>query len=200
MQACDLVGFASQRIIGMYNIAIVGKMGSGKSSLANYLIDVEGFTRVANAGAIKALAEMAYGPIDKSKDYVVSHDYGDAIVSGREILQVLGSLVKDLDQYFWLKSMVRSMEHLNPPFVCDDTRFPFEARFLQSEGWKVARLNVPEGERIARYETLYGREPTAEELAHESEVSVDYIKPDIELDGTDPTILIAEKLIDALEK
>lgn len=192
----------------MYNVAIVGKMGAGKSSLANHLVDVHKYTRVANAGALKALAAMAYGPIDKSETYRVTripefawgNEYEEDEISGREVLQGIGQIVKEFDRDFWLKAMMRDIETKgNGPFVCDDTRFPFEADFLRSKGWIIAKLYVPKEVRAERYERLYGRVPTESELNHPSETEVDNIKEDIGLSGEDPIEELIEKLFDHME-
>lgn len=178
----------------MYNIAIVGKMGAGKSSLANHLVDVHKYTRVANAGALKSLAAMAYGPIDKGETYRVtrlnedswSEEYREQELSGREVLQGIGQIVKEFDRDFWLKAMMRDISTKgNGPFVCDDTRFPFEAEFLKDEGWVIVKLYVPADVRARRYENLYGRAPTEAELSHPSETEVDLIEEDLGLSGED---------------
>lgn len=195
--------------MSLFNVAIVGKMGAGKSSLANFLVDVHQYTRVANAGALKTLAQMAYGPIDKGQTYGVikainmgsNLDYrmGEAKVSGREILQGLGQVVKEFDRDFWLKAMSRDMENKNPPFVCDDTRFPFEAEFLRQQGWIIVKLYVPKEVRAERYERLYGRQPTQEELSHPSETEVDDIQEDLGLSGEEPIESLVRQLFEHMD-
>lgn len=179
----------------MYNVAIVGKMGAGKSSLANHLVDVHKYTRVANAGALKALAAMAYGPIDKSETYRVTipcsvhsgDSHEEREISGRQVLQGIGQIVKEFDRDFWLKAMMRDIDTKgNGPFVCDDTRFPFEAEFLKERGWIIVKLYVPKDVRAERYRSLYGRVPTEAELNHPSETEVDDIEEDIGFSGESP--------------
>lgn len=192
----------------MYNVAIVGKMGAGKSSLANHLVDVHKYTRVANAGALKDLAAMAYGPIDKSETYRVTveddmaweQSFKEREISGREVLQGIGQIVKEFDRDFWLKAMMRDIATKgNGPFVCDDTRFPFEAEFLREKGWIIAKLYVPKEVRAERYERLYGRVPTESELNHPSETEVDNIKEDIGLSGEDPIEELVNQLFDHMD-
>ena len=187
------------------NVAIVGKMGAGKSSLANHLVDVHKYTRVANAGALKALAAMAYGPIDKSETYRLTKSGGysrdgTVEVSGREVLQGIGQIVKEFDRDFWLKAMMRDMEAKgNGPFVCDDTRFPFEADFLRERGWLIVKLDVPDEVRAERYERLYGRRPTQAELSHPSETEVDLIKEDVLFKGEMPVSTMVDHLFEFME-
>lgn len=190
----------------MYNVAIVGKMGAGKSSLANHLVDVHKYTRVANAGALKTLAQMAYGPIDKGETYRVTRnadmawtthdDWREFEVSGREILQGIGQTLKEFDRDIWLKAMERDMATKQGPFVCDDTRFPFEADYLRNAGWVIVKLYVPKEVRAERYERLYGRVPTAEELSHPSETEVDNIQEDIGFSGEWPIDEIVKGIFD----
>jgi hypothetical protein len=181
----------------MYNVAIVGKMGSGKSSLANHLVDVYKYTKVANAGALKALAAMAYGPIDKGEAYEIKDLDGFSYErSGREILQGLGQVVKQFDRNFWLRAMSRDMETKSPPFVCDDTRFPFEATYLKEHGWVIVKLYVPKEVRAERYMNLYGRYPTPEELSHPSETEVDDIEEDLGLSGEAPISELVAQIFD----
>lgn len=188
----------------MYNIAIVGKMGAGKSSLANHLIDAHQYTRVANAGALKHLAEMAYGPIDKGAMYEVTRPGGytrddKVAVSGREILQGIGQTLKEFDRDIWLKAMVRDMATKQGPFVCDDTRFPFEAEFLRNEGWIIVKLYVSKEVRAERYERLYGRKPTEDELNHASETQVDDISEDLGFSGERPIQEIVNGIFQHME-
>lgn len=187
----------------MYNVAIVGKMGAGKSSLANHLVDVHKYTRVANAGALKALAAMAYGPIDKSETYRITRrnemswgtEWLEEPISGRQVLQGIGQIVKEFDRDFWLKAMMRDIETKgNGPFVCDDTRFPFEAEFLKQRDWIIVKLYVPKEVRAERYRTLYGRVPTEAELSHPSETEVDDIEEDIGFSGERPI----EEIVDGI--
>lgn len=197
----------------MYNVAIVGKFGSGKSTLAERLVDHHGYTRVANAGALKQLAAMAYGEIDKSQSYEITQiqtvnlgsnlDYRQEEVtfnvSGREILQGLGQVVKEFDRNFWLKAMMRDAATKAGPFVCDDTRFPFEADFLRDNGWIIVKLYVPQEIRMERYKDIYGRYPTETEMNHPSETMTDDITEDLALSGTQSPEEIIEMLLDHME-
>jgi energy-coupling factor transporter ATP-binding protein EcfA2 len=190
------------------NVAIVGKMGSGKSTLANHLVDVHKYTRVANAGALKALATMAYGPIDKGETYRVTErdemawdeQWKEREISGRQVLQGIGQIVKEFDRDFWLKAMMRDVATKgNGPFVCDDTRFPFEADFLRERGWLIVKLYVAKEVRAQRYESLYGRAPTEAELNHPSETEVDDIKEDLGFSGESPVQDIVKGILDHIE-
>ena len=151
-------------------------MASGKSSIAQVLVDA-GYTRISFAQPLKNVAELAYGPIDKSASYSVTSLTGQPeFISGREILQGVGQSVKTLDRDFWLRCFFRTANKLGDfPLVVDDGRFRFERDALREKGWLIVGLQVPEDVRKARYLSLYGRYPTDSELNHPSETEI----PDI---------------------
>lgn len=175
----------------MKNIAIVGKMYAGKTTLANSLIGEggAGFTRVAMAGPLKKLAEYAYGEvIEKDHSYpTIDQDTGELIYkSGRRILQEIGQSLKVVDRNIWLKIFINDTRNMGiGPYVVDDVRFIFEADHLRQDGWLIVKVDTPEKVRVERGYKLLGRRPTRAELTHESEVEVDEIVADKVVKGTE---------------
>jgi hypothetical protein len=170
------------------NVALFGQMASGKSSIAQVLID-QGYTRMSFAGPLKNISELAYGPIDKSQTYSVTSIGGDEeLISGREVLQRVGQSIKAHDRDFWLRCFFRTADSFErTPLVVDDGRFGFECESLRDRGWLIVGIAVPVSVRRERYRALYGRYPTAEEESHQSEIEIPDIiaGADLLLDGTD---------------
>ena len=164
------------------NIAIVGRMYAGKTTLANALVRDFGYTRVAMAGPLKQLAFMAYGEdVVKDKEYATTDlNTGDVTFkSGRAILQGIGQSIKVVDRDIWLKMFIADTAHMKrEPYVVDDVRFGFEADYLRDNGWGIVMVKTPDWTRIQRAKFSTGRVPTPEELNHESEREVDNIKAD----------------------
>lgn len=159
----------------MRNIAIFGAMYSGKSTLAAALVDV-GYVRVSFADPLRNVAALAYGTIDKSRQYDVVNQSGEQSVSGRQILQDLGEGVKQIDRDFWLKCFLRdSKRYLDQPLVLDDGRFIFELEALRNEGYLIVGVDTPQEVRLARARMIIGREPTVRELNHKSEVEIPFV-------------------------
>jgi dephospho-CoA kinase len=161
----------------MTNIAIVGQMYAGKTTLANALAGYPNwYTKVAMAGPLKALAHLAFNEeIVKGKMYPTSFGY------------------KSVDQDFWLNCFFNDIEHMSQTpnddrlrFVVDDVRFLFEANALRERGWYVIKVETPEEVRLARGREALGRDITPEELGHESEIEVGLIIPNFIWDGTTP--------------
>lgn len=172
------------------NIAIVGKMYAGKTTLAEALVKHHGYTRVAMAGPLKQLALLAYGEnIIKDKEYAVTDlETGEVYFkSGRAILQGIGQSIKTVDRDIWLKIFIGDTTQMGrEPYVVDDVRFSFEAEYLRSNGWAIVKVVTPDEERIHRAKSSTGRQPTKAELGHESEVEVDNIDFNIAYRGNGP--------------
>jgi hypothetical protein len=188
------------------SVAIVGEFASGKTTLANALIETYGFKRVSFAGRLKEMAAEVYGggsPVEKTKEYEVwpiGAPYPDPI-SGREVLQRLGQSVKELDKLFWVRWLMNDIsagKYGDGPFVTDDCRFPYEADALRERGFTIVRVMTPIKTRMQRYEMAYGRLPTEKEMTHPSETEVTLIDWDILVDGTHPVGALASTVTEAL--
>lgn len=198
----------------MRSVAIVGGFAAGKTTLADYLVEHHGYTRVSFARRLKEVAAAVYNkgaPIEKNGTYEVSEPLVEVhsmeyvspetmTLSGREVLQNLGQSVKHLDRDFWIRWLLADVEggaYGDGPFVSDDTRFPYEAKALRARDFIIVRLELPLRERMERYERLYGRAPTRSEMSHPSEVESFKIKADLILSGTQPVEELAAVIIQA---
>ena len=185
------------------NIAIVGKMYAGKTTLAEAFVEHHGYTRVAMAGPLKQLALYAYGEeVVKDKEYAVTDlETGEVgFKSGRAILQGIGQTIKQVDRDIWLKMFITDTTNMQrEPYVVDDVRFQFEADYLRQNGWIIVKVDTPEWVRVARAESSTGRRPTKEELNHESEREVTAISADILYRGDGRMADIPHKAFDILK-
>jgi dephospho-CoA kinase len=183
----------------MTNVALFGHMGSGKTTVADVL-SRKGYQRISFAGPLKAVAELAYGKIDKGQDYeVVDSATGlSHRLSGREILQGIGQTIKGVDRDFWLRCFIRQANTFEgTPMVVDDGRFLFEFEAIKRLGWLTVGINTHPSVRVQRYESIYGRPPTESELNHQSEIEVPDIlnRCDIIIQGTDDPYANVRKIL-----
>lgn len=188
------------------SIAIVGEFASGKTTLADYLVENHGYTRVSFAKRLKEVCAAVYNggqPIEKNASYVVSREStNDTIISGRQVLQEFGQSVKALDRDFWIRWLLADLEKeartgsVRPgSYVTDDCRFDYEADILRQHGFLIVKVSTPLHVRQQRYEAIYGRPPTEEEMNHPSETSVRDIEADVEVRGCDPVELLGEYVL-----
>lgn len=128
------------------SVAFVGHLGSGKSTAAGILTR-RGYVRHSWAQGVRDIFSMAYDTITpenyadiKSRVYTVNHMLGEAQVTGRVLLQRIGTeaMREAIDKDFWIKAGVK---RLTPePTVNDDTRFLNEAAALRERGFMIVRI------------------------------------------------------------
>jgi dephospho-CoA kinase len=183
------------------NIALIGKMATGKTTIAQGLVDSFGYTRFSWAQPVKDIGALAYGEVDKSLPYEVRlADGTHGIRTGREILQRIGTdaLRDQVDQDFWIKAGERRLDRFpHERYVNDDTRFPNEVEALLRRGWIVVRVEVPDDLRRSRLYTAYG---SVDEtlLNHPSETSLDDTPVHIRLWNTTWPAKTVDMLMSAL--
>jgi cytidylate kinase len=115
------------------NLGIIGKLGSGKTSAANYLINEYGFKRYSLADPIKEIASELLDVKDKTDP------------RARKILQMIGTeWFRSIDDLVWVKYMKKRIDRdANKRVVCDDVRFMNEAESTLGWGWRLIYLDSP---------------------------------------------------------
>lgn len=174
----------SRRVIGF-----VGPAGSGKTTLASRLSEHPRAVHLSIASAIREVASLAYGNIDKDALYSVPESNHTPNPTGREILQDVGAVLRFHNPLFWLLALDRKIKATpeDSIIVIDDLRLDREVHWLRekyatwivlcvaSRSIRVERGLLPAGERDI------------------TETDWRFVKPDLSLDtGT-------EKIEDCLE-
>lgn len=128
--------------VGDMSVALIGKMGSGKDTVAETLIKSYGYTRYAFADNLKLLAETWFPDQYNSKN------------KPRQLLQDLGMAFRSIDEDVWIRTMLddiqqqynESIASLYYPesIVVTDTRLPNEYQALKDKGFKFIRVTVDE--------------------------------------------------------
>jgi dephospho-CoA kinase len=95
--------------------------GSGKSTIAKYLVDNHGFKEYALADGIYEIAEKYYGM--KLKD--------------RKLLHHIGEKLREFDPMLWISyTLERIKEDGHERVVITDTRKLLEMSYLKETGWE----------------------------------------------------------------
>ncbi len=180
-------------------IGIAGKMGAGKTTLANYIRDTYGYVVASFATPLKQL-EHIHATSRPDQWEVAIHEIAIDIASScnadilvvmraildcfeanaptpgvknRKLLQELGTdyMRCRVHPDVWVLYLLD--KHANDDnLVVDDVRFPNELQLLMEHGFTSIRLQMPDEIRLARIIKLYGTYST-EALSHPSEVSLD---------------------------
>lgn len=132
----------------MHDIALMGRAGAGKDTVAEYLVRRYGYTRLALADPVRELA-LAIDPIVVAAEE--GYDWGDVperlsdLVSAlgwdtakrrfpevRRTLQRVGMALRERDQDHWVRILLDEYHRLpaERPVVVTDVRFPNEVAAL----------------------------------------------------------------------
>ena len=115
----------------MKNIAICGKMASGKTTLAHTLRDEANFEVMSLAGAVKRLGSDLFGMVEKD----------------RPLLQQIGMKMREIRPTVWIDYLVSQADSVNESQYCvavDDVRFVNEAKRFKDEGWILVKMDIGE--------------------------------------------------------
>jgi hypothetical protein len=135
------------------SIALVGRMGAGKSTVALQM-RLRGYAHHSWAQGVRDIFSMAYDKITpenyaevKERLYTVEWRGGPALLTGRELLQRIGTdaMREQIDRNFWIKAGLGRLEPTDEagggrPVVNDDTRFLNEAAALRERGFMIVRI------------------------------------------------------------
>lgn len=141
-------------------VLVSGKMGSGKSAFAKYLVDNE-----------RAEVRRFADPV-----YQIARDVFGMIKKDRNLLQGIGAKMREIDPEVYAKAFVRRVRYGDDRLVvADDLRFPNEfdmAKRVFGSDVVTVRITADHAKRLAKLEELYG-EVTPEQLNDVSETALD---------------------------
>lgn len=121
-------------------IAIIGKICSGKSYLANYLKDKHNFEILSFGEPVKKYAKEIFNLKFKN----------------REIIQKFAQSVKEIDNDVWVKYLINNLDkHKHKHIVIDDLRFKNEQFALKKRGFIFIKLEIIEDFQIERIKKTY---------------------------------------------
>jgi hypothetical protein len=147
-------------------IGLIGNAGSGKSTVAKYLVD-KGFYKLSFSDPLKRMLIMA-GLSTYDELYIKKSK------TARWLMQKIGTDIvrNQIDKDFWIKKLKENIDyflHRNIyQFVIDDVRFINEADFVKSYNGILIKINRD----VLPYQGIYN---------HESESELQLIKCDYEI-------------------
>ena len=122
-------------------IALNGKIGSGKSWLAEKLVKDNNYFQTSFAKRIKELAIELFEMNGKDRDLLVE----------------FGEKMKTIDPHVWIKNAMKECKG-KTDVVLDDLRFRDEYTLLKKDGWILVKIEIPEDERVQNIHSKYGTE------------------------------------------
>ena len=120
-------------------IAICGKMCSGKTTLANYIMRTyPGYQKYAFADKVKELCIELFQM--KGKD--------------RSLLINFANKMREIDQNVWINQVLKQTRGKNNCII-DDVRYQNEIEALIQDGWIIIQLHIPYELQKSRIMKLY---------------------------------------------
>lgn len=172
-------------------IAISGKIGSGKTTVAEYIRDTYGYEIVSLASPLKKLASFkGEASITINGNAIIDSMFAregeriagkyiyqtmmerfveelDSDQKPRVFLQSLGEAFRNIDEDCWVNYLLKRCTSGVHTYVCDDLRYTNEKRVLEAARWTTVRMDASPDVRIKR------RHITDSIDKHPSEISLD---------------------------
>jgi len=137
------------------NIAILGKAGSGKTAVADYICKRYGYERHSIADQVKVIARDLFKM--RGKD--------------RLLLQLIGKKMREIKPNVWLDYTIQKVKGKDR-IVIDDVRFPNEYEGLKAHGFVMVNVVADRQTCIDRLVRRDG-EAAVDRLDDESETALD---------------------------
>ncbi len=142
-------------------IAISGKAGSGKTTLAEIFVKKYGFTRTGFANAVKQVGMEEHG---------LSWDEAFGDKKNREVLQAIGHGRRvQYGEDYWVNKFFEQIKDMDN-IVVDDVRYMNEYEILKKNGFITVRIDSPENVRRERIPRTFPKDTN-----HQSEIDLDSV-------------------------
>ena len=121
----------------MKMIGVTGPAGSGKDTVAGYLVEYHNYTQKSFAAPLKAMLAAIGFPEPANREDKEKQIEGFPF-SWRKLAQTLGTEWRDLvDRELWLKL---AQQQFGPQVVFSDARFNWEAEAIRQAGGIIIHL------------------------------------------------------------
>ena len=152
----------------MIKIAIVGKMGSGKSFVSNYIISYFHQRKIT-------IQKLAFA----NKVYDIAYNLFGMKEKNRFLLQSIGTKMREINENIWVNNVIKDINENNyEGVVVEDGRYANEITTLKKNGFIIIRLLVDSDVQLERLKMIYSKESfrsCIKNMEHHSETSMNKI-------------------------
>lgn len=148
-------------------IGLVGKAGTGKDTVADYLMAVYGFNKFAFAYRLKEIDYELFGP---------------TVGKDRKRLQQFGQFCRTIDPDVWVNQLHKQVKDYHGNIVITDIRQPNEYQYCVDNGFIIIKIVCDDEIRTQRMIDR-GDIFKPEDLQHETERFIDQFDYDFLVDN-----------------
>ena len=149
----------------MVRIALVGRSGAGKTTIASFLHDNYGFAVCSTGLRCRVLAREFFGTESKL------------------VLNQVTDAMRRIDPAIWLKLALRQLSGEETKIVIDSARFWDDYLHAKSRGFVVWRIECPTEIRLARLASR-GQQYSLADEGHRAEWELDSVAADSVVDNS----------------
>jgi dephospho-CoA kinase len=122
-------------------IGLVGKMGSGKSTIAKYIAEnIDNCYITSFAKKLKEIVNILFDYTEKNRDLLIK----------------VGMSMRAIDKNIWINHLLTDIDNnLDKHIIIDDVRFVNELTTLRNNGWVIIKLDISREEQITRLKSTY---------------------------------------------
>ncbi len=148
-------------------IGICGRMCSGKSTLANKIIDYKKKSDII-------IQKDSFA----AKIYELAYDIFGMKHKNRQLLQQIGTKFREIDDKVWINYIIN--KHVNN-IIIDDVRYQNEINALKDAGYILIKLSISRELQVRRLKELYKDDFDThyKNIDHVSEIFVDVAPNDM---------------------
>ena len=159
------------------NIALVGKSGVGKTTVAAYLVSEYGYVRTSTGDVCRQVCQLLFRASSKS------------------LMNRVTDAMKQIDENVWLSTALAAVTD-GQRIVFDSMRFQTDYDYLSDRGFSIWRVNAQLDVRIRRLSSR-GEEfdPAADEI-HRTETELDDVVANFEIDNSPVSLSNSKQRID----
>jgi dephospho-CoA kinase len=189
----------------MHNILITGIMGTGKTTVADYLVHTYGYRKYSLSDWLKNTLDNHYKLKELGKNDIIK--INNKFYTKRKLYQEFGTeYIRAFDKDWHIDETIKSIDNHNmfvkcQPFVIDDVRFENESVKFKNiyKELIVIKVNCEDNKRLKRLEKRDGNIDKSS-FNHSSESEVDFIICDYIIDNNSTIYKLKEKIDDIIKE
>lgn len=158
-----------------HRIAVYGRSGSGKGTVATILTDRYGYMHVSSGSVCRSISQILFGDEDRAH------------------LNALSTALRSIDEHLLIEAALRAIK-TDIPIVFDSIRYKTDYDWFRESGFSLWKVDCPEEICIRRLKSR-GQVFSVKDLDHLSESGLEHEEFDFTIDNSGSSLKELEHTI-----